>query len=157
MTPCAITYRARLLGHVLVAALSLVGVGCGRLSSVATSGLLEEEPLGRVDLNDVESASSGCEGMLANASDFALLGETGLVVALDGSGAPVCFDTVEAVNDELDDTGRAADAAVLSARYENTMTARRHSIQRLQFGGDPNPEPNAPQSTPRERMSRPGI
>lgn len=153
--------RLRTLGDLrigwLAACAVVLGIGCTSGVGATSSDLvLAEAPLTQVGLADVESASSSCEGLLAGVTDFAVLGETGLVVGLDGTGNAVCIDTVEAVNSELGETGRASDAMELIARYESTMAMRGHTIRRFQLGGDPDPEPNAPQFMSREG-DRPGI
>jgi hypothetical protein len=149
----------RALTLVSLVALAALGVGCGRAASASSSELVLEEPLTQVGLADVETASSGCEDLLADVTDFAVLGESGLVVGLDGSGGAICIDTVEAVNSELAEDGRASDALALASRYEATMEVRGHSRapieRRIALGGDPDPEPNAPQFL--QLPQRPGI
>ncbi len=134
----------------------VLGIGCSSVEGTATDLLASEPPLEQVGLADVESASSSCEGLLTGVTDFAVLGETGLIVGLDGAGSAVCIDTVEAVNSELDDTGRETDAVELIARYETTMSMRGLGIQRFAPTGDPDPEPNSPQFMQRQ-SGRPGI
>jgi hypothetical protein len=149
----------RTIGLVLFVALASLGVGCSRAASVTSSELLLDEPLTQVGLADVETASSGCEDLLSDVTDFAVLGETGLVVGLDCSGGAVCIDTVAAVNSELSEDGRASDALALASRYEATMEVRGFSgsavRRRIALGGDPNPQPNAPQF--QQLPQRPGI
>ncbi len=167
----------RALGRSMSMTLALLvlgsaGIGCAS-SSVASSELLsaDEEPLSQVGLADVETASSSCEGLLTSVDDFALLGETGLVVGLDPSGDAVCIDTVDAVNAELGEQGRPGDASDLVARYEYTMatraggprnaprteTVRETVIRRSVRAGDPDPEPNHPQGQYAQPNGRPGI
>lgn len=133
---------------IAIAALLAVGCSSGGLADAASSQLVEADaPLEQVGLADVATASSSCEGLLARVTDFAVLGETGLIVGLDAGGGAVCVDTVEAVNTELSDSGRLADAGELVARYQTTMAMRESRgarIRRFQLEGDPNPEPNAP-------------
>lgn len=152
--------RPRAAALVAFAALACLGVGC----SAATGGtsadlLMSEDTLSQVGLADVESASSSCEDLLAGVTDFAVLGETGLVVGLDATGGAVCIDTVEAVNSELSEDGRSNDALALVARYEATMAVRGHGegpfLRRIALGGDPDPEPNSPQYS--QPSQRPGI
>jgi hypothetical protein len=98
--------------------------------------------------------------MLMRVTDFAVLGETGLIVGLDAAGGAVCVDTVEAVNTELADSGRLTDASELVARYQITMAMRESRgtrVRRFQFEGDPNPEPNAPIFVGRDQGRPPGI
>lgn len=170
--------RQRLaLRWLAVALLALAGVGCSSVGAASSDLIAEEPPLTQVGLADVESATSSCEGLLDDVIDFAVLGETGLVVGLDGIGDAVCIDTVEAVNAELGDEGRVGDAIALSSRYEVTMALRSNTppnaphaasrqqqtrIQRLVLAGDPDPEPNCPQPTQQTPHAqapyvRPGI
>ncbi|MBX7197474.1 MAG: hypothetical protein K1X94_35845 [Sandaracinaceae bacterium] len=144
-------------------ALACLGVGCSTAASGTTSDLLaaEDAPLSQVGLADVETASSSCEGLLGDVTEFAVLGETGLVVGLDASGLAVCIDTVDAVNTELSVQGRATDALDLIHRYETTMAMRNASgtgptFRRFALAGDPDPEPNSPQYS-QPSTSRPGI
>lgn len=141
-------------------ALACLGVGCSASTHGASSDLLAEDaPLEQVGLADVEAASSSCEDLLAGVTDFALLGETGLIVGLDSGGGAICIDTVEAVNDELAEDGRASDAMELVARYQHAMAIRqatgRPVIRRFVLGGDPDPEPNSPMY--HQPSERPGI
>lgn len=158
--------RRRAAARALVLALaaaSTFAVGCtsGAMATGASSDLLASEPpLDQVDLGDVAAASSSCEGLLARVTDFAVLGETGLVVGLDAGGGAVCIDTVEAVNTELGDCGRWTDAGELVARYQITMAMRESRgarIRRFQLEGDPNPEPNSPVYFGADRGRPPGI
>jgi len=87
-----------------LAAAAVLAVGCtsSGLPGGASSDLLASDPpLAQVGLSDVAAASSSCEGLLPRVTDFALLGETGLVVGLDDAGGAVCIHTVEGVNPEL--------------------------------------------------------
>jgi hypothetical protein len=154
------TVHTRYVAFVAFAALACLGIGCSTSTEAATSDLLaEESPLEQVGLADVEAASSSCEDLLAGVTDFALLGETGLVVGLDSGGGAVCIDTVDAVNDELSEDGRISDALALAARYQNAMAIRqatgRPVIRRFVLGGDPDPEPNSPMF--HQPTERPGI
>jgi hypothetical protein len=146
----------------LLALAALLAVGCtsGGLAESTSSQLLEAETLEQVGLSDVATASSSCEGLLTRVTDFAVLGETGLIVGLDAAGGAVCIDTVEAVNTELSEGGRFADAGELVARYQTTMAMRESRgarIRRFQLEGDPNPEPNAPMFFGGEQGRPPGI
>lgn len=152
--------RSRLVALVAFAALTCLGVGCSTAADATAADLLmSEDTLSQVGLADVESASSSCEDLLAGVTDFAVLGETGLVVGLDATGGAVCIDTVEAVNSELSEDGRSNDALLLAARYEATMAVRGHGqgpfLRRIALGGDPDPEPNSPQYS--QPSQRPGI
>ncbi len=146
--------------HVMLvafAALACLGIGCSN-GAGASSDLIESDlPLEQVGLADVETASSSCEDLLAAVTDFALLGETGLIVGLDSGGGAVCIDTVEAVNSELAEDGRSNDAMDLVARYAHAMEIRqgRPVIRRFVLGGDPDPEPNSPMY--HQPSERPGI
>jgi len=147
----------RLAALAVLLGMGVLGIGCSSsVGGTASDLLVSEAPLDQVGLADVEAASSSCEGLLAAVTDFAVLGETGLVVGLDRTGSAVCIDTVEAVNSELGETGRGTDALALIARYESTMAMRGHDIGRFAPVGDPDPEPNTPQFMPRP-SERPGI
>lgn len=127
---------------------ALIAVGCAGSIGSAEAALLESEALEQVDLSDVASASSSCEGLLGSVTSFAVLGETGLIVGVDEIGAPVCIDTVEAVQTELSLCGRLDDAGALESRYLETVhlrEARSGQIVRPTWNdGDPDPEPNEP-------------
>lgn len=134
---------------------AFVAVGCAGSVGSAEATLLESESvLDKVDLSDVASAESSCEGLIDSVTSFALLGETGLIVGVDESGAPICIDTVEAVETELDDAGRAADAVDLIGRYVETVhlrESRSAGIARPTWDhGDPDPQPNMGSGDPRE-------
>jgi len=147
---------SRLAALAVLLGVGVLGVGCSSVGGAASDLVASEAPLDQVGLADVESASSSCEGLLTGVTDFAVLGETGLVVGLDGAGSAICIDTVEAVNSELDETGRETDAVELIARYETTMSMRGLGIRRFVPTGDPDPEPNSPQFMQRP-SDRPGI
>ncbi len=152
--------RPRAAALVAFAALACLGVGCSTATGGTSADLfMSEDTLSQVGLADVESASSSCEDLLAGVTDFAVLGETGLVVGLDATGGAVCIDTVDAVNSELSEDGRSNDALALVARYEATMAVRGHGqgpfLRRIALGGDPDPEPNSPQYS--QPSQRPGI
>ena len=151
---------SRLAALVAFVALAGLGVGCSAATGSTSADLLmSEDTLSQVGLADVEAASSSCEDLLGGVTDFAVLGETGLVVGLDATGGAVCIDTVEAVNSELAEDGRTSDALTLAARYEATMAVREHGqgplLRRIAPGGDPDPEPNSPQYS--QPSQRPGI
>lgn len=128
---------------------ALVAVGCAGNVGGGGEALLEREsPLEQVDLSDVASAESSCEGLLRSVTSFAVLGETGLIVGVDGDGAPVCIDTVEAVQTELGEVGRVVDAGELSNRYQQTLLHRESQsvgfVRPTNDWGDPDPQPNRP-------------
>ncbi len=137
---------------------ALLAVGCAGTVGSAEATLLESESLEQVDLSDVASASSSCEGLLGSVTSFAVLGETGLIVGVDDIGAPVCIDTVEAVQTELSLAGRAEDAGDLESRYLETVhfrETRSEQITRPTWNhGDPDPEPNRndPRDPPDQAM-----
>ena len=74
-----------------------------------------------------------CEHRLNGERAF-VLDETGLVVALDADGHPVCVDSVESAAQELRSTGLFDQAAILleEARAFDLMIR------------DPNPQPSSP-------------
>lgn len=143
----------------MTAALAVVGCSGGSEPAVASSALVSDS-LDQVGLSDVSNAASSCEGLLDGVTDFAVLGETGLLVGLDAVGDPVCIDTVEAIETELDEEGR--DSSSLDYRYEATMSSRGRTstplTRRDLVSGDPNPEPNEPYyRAARAVASTPGI
>lgn len=93
---------------------------------------------------DWTAARPGCEGQLGTGTSLAIASvEHGLIAALDGSGHIVCVDTVEAVEAELEETGRSEDAATLVARFEaSVMASEAMGIATRNYAGDPHPEPN---------------
>ena len=136
---------------------AFVAVGCAGSVGSAEATLLESEAvLDQVDLSDVASAESSCEGLIDSVTSFAVLGETGLIVGVDEGGAAICIDTVEAVETELGDVGRASDASELSDRYLETVhlrESRSAAIVRPTWDrGDPDPQPNEPQDPPPDHM-----
>ncbi|MDW8247653.1 MAG: hypothetical protein RMJ84_13870, partial [Sandaracinaceae bacterium] len=93
------------------------GSGSGEFAGVNSYALGDFQPLDRVGLSEVQSAAPSCEGRLEGVSEFALLGESGLVVGLDEEGEAVCVDAVESVEEELNEQGRSEEALRLGERY----------------------------------------
>jgi hypothetical protein len=151
------TWRLQLVASKL-AAIGVVAAGCvtlggctaGATTSVAdaaSSDLLvgDGEPLDSVDESAWGPAIPSCEGQLDGGEQFALAaGANGLVAAVQ-DGQVVCVDTVEAVEEELDDTGREEEADRLIAAYQATIEMFGNEAVRLarpNHEGDPDPEPN---------------
>lgn len=145
----------RMFGWVLAAsAVGMVGCVAGGDPDVGGSSesLLDgaRAPLEQIDDERWSEASDGCEGLLEGRNlRFALASaEDHLVAAIDGDGRIVCVDTVEAVEEELEESGRSEDAEELVDAFHATLLAVRARGTRdarfdpRQHPGDPDPEPN---------------
>lgn len=145
----------------IVAALALAMVGCmggagpeGASAGESPSELLvaEDDGLEQLDAAEWSAAQPGCEGLLSGGEHFAVASaEHGLVAVLDADGEVVCVDTVESVEEELEETGREDEADDLVMAFMATVAANsaeaRSSSSSSRFGGatregDPDPEPN---------------
>jgi hypothetical protein len=142
-------------GWVCMAAVGGGMVGCvggardGAGASVGRSGdfLVEvgpAAPLGHVE--NWHGAVAGCEGHLNGSERFAIATRGhGLVVAVGLDGQVVCVDTVEAVEAELESSGRQDEAAGLDAAYQASVSlghSRSLGTEGSSRSGDPDPEPN---------------
>ena len=132
-------------------ALGLFAPGCmGGSVGVSDTGLLMADPLVLLRPSAWAHAPASCEGLLNEEVEFAVASaEGGLVAALDDHGEVVCVGTVEAVEEELEQSGRADDAAALVEAFEATMAAREAALMGLmppRHEGDPEPQPNMWQS-----------
>ena len=95
------------------------------------------------------SAHAGCEGLLGETVAFAIASaDYELVAAIAHDGRVLCIDTLEAVEEELDESGRGAEADALASRVRAlallTDAARMGIGNGPDRAGDPDPEPNAP-------------
>lgn len=133
--------------HLIVAALAVGCVGAPDVapadSSLLETGLPLLEDASEIG-EDWTVARPGCEGQLGSRVNLAIASiEHGLIAALDLSGHIVCVDTVEAISEELEETGHTEDAATLAARYEASVTATEMmGFTARNYMGDPHPEPN---------------
>ncbi|AKF06499.1 hypothetical protein [Sandaracinus amylolyticus] len=132
----------RIWGIVLAAALAAGGcVGSGAPGVSSDQLLVDEgEELGAIEPEACEEAESGCEGLLARGVQFAIVSaEFGLIAAVESDGDVVCVDTVEAVEEELSESGRIDEAHDLVRAFEASLTPPTAFSVRA---GDPDPEPN---------------
>lgn len=130
-----------------------LAAGCaaddGDVAGRAESDLLElpaaSQPLAPLDEDeDWEDAPAGCEDRLASSQlTFRVASFTyGLVAAVEPDGDIVCVDTVQAVQEELDEQGDAARADELGDRYLLALSYGGLPIPRGLVAGDPTPQPN---------------
>jgi hypothetical protein len=140
----------RKLGWIALA-LAQWAVGCRGGAppfGASAGGLLEDEgeALGSIEEEAAVGAQVGCEDRLEGGERFAIIsGEPGLVAAVDAEGHVICVDTVEAVEEELEESGRDAEADRLVSAYWAAISSRgamRTRIERRAYAGDPDPEPN---------------
>lgn len=110
-----------------------------------TDVYLDGEPPEPVAEHVAEEAPAGCEGRLANVASIGLAVESGLLVAFDAAGAPLCADTAVAVETELSEITTRVDAAGRSAIENSRASGCRRGFERHIYAGDPNPQPNVPQ------------
>lgn len=114
-----------ILSGLALALLALGASGCMGADSIgaAENGLLEIDP-DTVPLESVgsdeewEAAPAGCEDRLDRALDFKVASSTDhLVAAVDANGVIVCVDTVESVQEELEEEGFDEEAEQLADRF----------------------------------------
>ncbi|WP_236605907.1 hypothetical protein [Sandaracinus amylolyticus] len=124
-------------------AAALAAGGCAvDAAGVSSDQLLVDDgaELAEIEPEACEEAESGCEGLLARDVKFAIVSaEFGLIAAVESDGDVVCIDTVEAVEEELSESGRIEEAHNLVEAFEASLATP--SL----FGvhaGDPDPEPN---------------
>lgn len=137
-------------------ALALGGcVGAPEDAGESQSWLVEvapgTEPLESVPPSEVVNAP-GCEDRLGSNVTFAIAGE-GLVAALDAGGDVVCVDSVEDVQDELEEEGRSADAAALGDAYLVAIGLGYVPSASDIAAGDPSPQPSMPNGDPSPQPS----
>lgn len=138
----------------IVAALALAMVGCVSGSEPAPGGsesdLLLTDGLDTLDDEEWSTAFEGCEGQLSGDVSFAIASaDAHLVAALDANGTVVCVDTVEAVQEELEESGRTEEADDLVTAFAAAAMASETECGLFggpNRGGDPDPEPNIDQN-----------
>ncbi len=109
-----------------------------------TAGLVEvgadTDPLTSVSSDAWRRAPRDCHGRLPADVSFELVRE-GFVVAIDGLGNPLCVDTVENVQRELEGDGRLSEASDLEDAY---LLAIGLAIPGTDIDtGDPSPQPSS--------------
>lgn len=109
-----------------------------------STGLVEVhsgiEPLGSVSSDAWQDAPPDCHGRLPIDVRFELVRE-GLVVALDVAGNPLCVDTIDNVQRELQGSGRVSEASDLEDAY---LLAVGLAIPNDDISaGDPTPQPSS--------------
>jgi hypothetical protein len=133
----------------IVQALAALAVGCAGGAppvGVADSDLVisDLEPLEELEGDEENGAEPGCDGRLTGGERFALVSD-GLVAAVDADGEVVCVDTVEAIEEELEEAERTEEAECLVISYVAAMARRATTparFRRSAHQGDPDPEPN---------------
>lgn len=139
------------VGWALGVAFAVASIGCGAEPIVggSSSDLLMPDELGRVDSESWSAADAGCEGHLVGDVRFAIASaDGGLVAAVDGEGTVLCVDTVDAVEEELEDIGRTEEADGLVDAYWATIAraaeaeGARCAFDQPNREGDPQPEPS---------------
>lgn len=103
------------------------------------------EPLEPVAEDEWEAAPAGCEGRLGMVGGitFRLASATdGLVAAVDGAGRIVCVDTVESVQEELEEQGEEERADELGDQYLLAAHLASLPVADSLAAGDPSPQPN---------------
>lgn len=134
--------------------LALVGASLTGCAGVPGDAQVDSTPLLATDspLPTLPSATPigisppDCSGHLGGNITFAVVSiNAGLVAAIDANGAVVCVDSVDAVQSDLDASGRQAEADALVAGF----TAAVHQAQGRDarfagraLPGDPEPQPN---------------
>jgi hypothetical protein len=132
----------------LVVALATTGCSSSGVPGAYSDPLLRDdgEQLASLERSDWGSATEGCAGMLGEGLHFAIASaEDGLIAAVEADGDVLCVDTVEAVEEELEESGRVEEARTLVNAFHATLQAARTGVTRLRGGtreGDPDPEPN---------------
>lgn len=136
--------------------------GCvGSPSDQATANGLFELPrdvelLGSIEAEHWEAVPAGCEDRLENTVTFEVaLDANGLLVAVDDEGEPVCTDTLEAIQAELEDEGREEEADDLEAAFALTIGAAPEQHEQVDFdpaSDDPSPQPSDPSHSMQEEM-----
>lgn len=131
---------ARVLAIAVLA--SSVATGCvGVDPGSSGSGLIMADPLMSLAPAAWYGAPASCEGLLAGEVDFAVANiDAGLIAAIDAGGRIICVDTVGAVEEELEESGREAEAAALVSAFRATLAAA-GMLARPRMG-DPDPQPN---------------
>ncbi|HJL20123.1 MAG TPA: hypothetical protein RMH99_30940, partial [Sandaracinaceae bacterium LLY-WYZ-13_1] len=135
----------------LVLAVALVATGCvgGPADAGQTGGSLLEVPPDTTPLLGLEDdawrhAPPSCEGQLAHGDlDFRLASATdGLVAAVDRSGDVICVDSVESVQEELEEEGREEAAHELGDSFLVAVGLAYVPSADSLAAGDPSPQPS---------------
>lgn len=133
----------------LALALPLAGCMAGPAGSSSDELLASDGQLESLGEDDWSQALPGCEGVLDGDEHFAIASaEHGLVAALSPSGDILCVDTVDAVEEELAETGREEEAVELVTAYAATLRAADMAREASSLfdgrthEGDPDPQPN---------------
>lgn len=128
-------------------AVGFAAAGCvGGTAPRASSDelLVGEGQLGSIEEAEWEDADAGCEGQIDGSVHFAIASaEFGLIAVVEADGDVKCVDTVEAVEEELEEAGLDDEASDLVSAFH---AALRHQEERATYlntrAGDPDPEPN---------------
>ena len=113
-------------------------------SAASTLTLPDAEPLESIEEDAWEEAPPNCEGLLTNTVTFRVASLSGgLVACVGSSGEVICVDTVEAISDDLDESGRDAEAAALAAGFVAAVHAEDMAVAISGMTSDPEPQPNS--------------
>ena len=141
----------------LIGVLAVASLASGCMGSLgdgdASSELIEvapgTEPLRSFDSDTWMLVASTCEDHLPRVVEFRIA-HSGVVVALDVDGIPVCSDSVEDVQDELVANGRLDESEELGQSY---LVAVGGGVPGGISSGDPTPQPSIEAIDARERAS----
>lgn len=114
------------------------------------------EPLEPVEEGEWERAPAGCEDRLVRPDTLTFRlasAEAGLVAAVDASGRIVCVDTVESVQQELEETGEPERADELGQQFLLAARLARLPHASTLAAGDPSPQPNVEARSPEQAMA----
>lgn len=127
-------------------------VGCGVDPHVggSSSDLLLMDSLETIEGSTWTDAPAGCEGYLEGDVVFAIASvDEGLVAAVGEDGEIICVDTLDAIEAELEETGRHEEAdhlvdafAATVARTAMDPVPTGNQFRAPSHEGDPQPEPN---------------
>jgi hypothetical protein len=136
---CALAHFALLLAPGCMGASDVVSGG--------TSGLVEIDPytapLAPLEGMGWQAAPAGCEDRLVGEVTFKLASaDDGLVAAVDAEGSVVCVDTVESVQDELEEQGEEERAEELGDQFLLAAGLGDLPPHEDFAAGDPTPQPS---------------
>jgi len=97
----------------------------------------DTRPLAVFPSAEWEAVEDDCEGKIPEQVEFQIV-TTNRLVAVDQSGMPVCTDSVEDVQEELEATGRYDEAQDVWQSYLVTLGLAAPGID----AGDPSPQPS---------------
>lgn len=121
-----------------VACLSACGMPTGEEGSSAIVEVPPDtQPLAVFGSSGWQAVEDDCEGKIPEQVEFQIVTSNRLV-AVDRSGAPVCTDSVEDVQEELEANGRYEEAQDVWQSYLVTLGLAVPGIDR----GDPSPQPS---------------